>query len=431
MPKHTTLAGLKTKNYRNITAGDKGINFGNLNIFIGSNGSGKSNLIHVFRFLQDSIEDYTSEERGVSSFDDAVSALGGLRMLDFKMQRPANVEFQYKFSPTEMNPKGGVLDLHLQVPEKAKVFNNYEVLYNAEPVSGCDEPYYYYKCHDRQPGFGIFSLFQGEYSRSTHFEQLPSVPTNRLVLAHISRMLEESKHPPEITPVFKFRRELIDTISKWRFYNANDMNLSDIRNAEPKRGPGDLYLSSSGENLALVLSNLFNDDIEFEEQIQNAAKAILPNTKKVRSSFSGRLSLTVEWYFEKLGKEPFYLNELSDGTVRMLCWAIVLHSPYLPPLISIDEPEMGLHPAWMPVLAEWIKKASKRTQVFVTTHSADLLDHFTDCLDDIYCFCTIDDKSHFEIKRLNKDELQPKLDEGWQLGDLYRVGDPGVGGWPW
>jgi len=424
------ISGLRTKNYKNIFMKDNGVNFNKLNIFIGSNGSGKSNLISIFRFLRDSIDDVSAEDRGVTSFDDAVSTLGGERMLDFNLKRPANVEFQFEFSPTNINPKGGVLDIHLFIQKIGKVFNNFEVLYDAAPSPGHKEPFYYYKCHDRGSGTGVFSLFQDDYKKTSHFENFPEVPANRLILAHISRMLEESVHPPEMTPIYKFRRKLVDTISQWRFYNANNMNLYAIRHAEPKIGSSDLYLSSSGENLPLVLFNLIQEDLRFEEQIENAMKAILPNTKRVRAGHSGRLSLTVEWYFKKMGKDPFYLNEMSDGTVRMLCWATILHSPYLPPLLSIDEPEIGLHPAWMPILADWIKRASRKTQIYISTHSADLLDHFTDCVDNVYCFCT-KNTSHYEIRKLPEKELEPKLKDGWQLGDLYRVGDPSVGGWPW
>jgi predicted ATPase len=158
-------------------------------------------------------------------------------------------------------------------------------------------------------------------------------------------------------------------------------------------------------------------------------KSILPKTRRLLSLRSGRLSLTLEWHFEDI-KEPFYLTEMSDGTVRMLCWATILHSPILPSLLVIDEPELGLHVSWMPILAEWIKQAARKTQIIITTHSPDLLDHFTDCLENVYCFYS-QDKTHFSMKTLSHEILDQKLEEGWQLGDLYRVGDPTVGGWPW
>jgi ABC-type multidrug transport system ATPase subunit len=127
---------------------------------------------------------------------------------------------------------------------------------------------------------------------------------------------------------------------------------------------------------------------------------------------------------------------MSDGTVRMLCWAVLLHSPQLPALIAIDEPEVGIHVAWLPILAAWIKEAARRTQVIISTHSPDLLDHFTDQLDSndskLYVFQSDPkSKNHFVVNQLMKTAVSTQLNEGWQVGDLYRVGDPSVGGWPW
>ena len=123
---------------------------------------------------------------------------------------------------------------------------------------------------------------------------------------------------------------------------------------------------------------------------------------------------------------------MSDGTVRMLCWASVLLSPTPPTLLVIDEPELGIHAAWLPILAEWIKRASSKTQVIISTHSADLLDNFTDCIQNVFRFSSERDRMHFTISPLSeKDMLQEKLRDGWKLGDLYRVGDPSIGGWPW
>jgi len=207
------------------------------------------------------------------------------------------------------------------------------------------------------------------------------------------------------------------------------MNLNLIRTVEPKIGGSDIYLSASGDNLPLVLENLSQKNINFEDSLNEAMKSILPKTRRIRPVRSGRLSLTVEWYFEDI-KEAFYLNEMSDGTVRMLCWETILYSPLLPSLIVIDEPELGLHVSWMPILAEWIKKAATKTQIIITTHSPDLLDRFTDSLENVLCFYS-ENRTHFSVKSLSKELLEPKLEEGWELGDLYRVGDPTIGGWPW
>ena len=303
---------------------------------------------------------------------------------------------------------------------------NKELLYDAD---GKDQHFYYYKCHDRESGKGVVAVYTDKTGKSSRFQQLPTVPTNHLALENITKLLEGSEHPPERTPIYKYRRQLVDQISQWRFYNANDMNLYDIRHAAPKIGPSDKFLSPSGENLPLVFDNLVQENFEFEQRINNAMVAALPSTRRIRAVRSGRLSLAIEWYHDGVN-EPFYLEEMSDGSVRMLCWAIILHSNILPSLLVIDEPELSLHPAWMPILAEWIKEAASKTQVIVCTHSPDLLDHFTDCSENVFCFRGKNTK-HFSITKLPQVELTTKVQEGWQLGDLYRVGDPSVGGWPW
>jgi predicted ATPase len=157
-------------------------------------------------------------------------------------------------------------------------------------------------------------------------------------------------------------------------------------------------------------------------------KEILPTTKRIRSAYSNK-SILIQWYFNGI-ETPFYLDDMSDGTVRMLCWAVILHSPVLPTLLVIDEPELSLHIAWMGILANWIKQASEKTQVIITTHSPDLLDYFTDCADKVLCFEKSSD-NYFQANSLNQTNLQDKITEGWQLGDLYRIGDDTIGGWPW
>jgi AAA15 family ATPase/GTPase len=427
---------LTTKNYKNLQL-DPSVNLNNLNIFIGSNGSGKSNFISCLKFLKDCLIAIPDENRGVSSFEDAISKLGGDKILDLNVESPAKVSIACCFS--QINQTGNlqkdsaILDFQLYTDrQNLRASISEEYLYGGEDLQGTSTtpPFFYYKLHNRGLGQGVLSVYNSPGQEPTHFESLDNIPTNYLGLLTIPILLENSKLPPENTPVYKIRRELIGFISKWQFYNANNMNLSLIRTAEPKIGGSDIYLSASGDNLPLVLYNLNQKSINFEDSINEAMKSILPKTRRLRALPSGRLSLTVEWYFEGIDDEAFYLNEMSDGTVRMLCWATILHSPLLPSLIVIDEPELGLHVSWMPILAEWIKKAATRTQIIITTHSPDLLDHFTDRLENVLCFYP-ENRTYFSVKSISKELLEPKLEEGWELGDLYRVGDPSIGGWPW
>jgi predicted ATPase len=429
---------LTTNNYKNLHL-DPSVNLNNLNIFIGSNGSGKSNFISCLKFLKDCLIAIPDENRGVSSFEDAVAKFGGDKILDVNVESPAKVSIAYCFS--QINQTGNlqkdsaILDFKLYIDrQKVRASLSEEYLYGGEDLqetSSSKQPFYYYELHERELGQGFLYVNNSPGQESTQVQLLDNIPTNSLGLLTIPILLENSQFPPEDTrPVYKIRRKLIELISKWQFYNANNMNLSLIRTVEPKIGGSDIYLSASGDNLPLVLYNLNQKSINFEDSINEAMKSILPKTRRLRALPSGRLSLTVQWFFEGIDDEAFYLNEMSDGTVRMLCWATILHSPLLPSLIVIDEPELGLHVSWMPILAEWIKKAATKTQIIITTHSPDLLDHFTDCLENVLCFYS-ENRTHFSVKSLSKEMLEQKLEEGWELGDLYRVGDPTIGGWPW
>lgn len=429
------LRFLATKNYKNLSL-DTQVNLKKLNIFIGSNGSGKSNFINCLKFLKDSLTTIPDESRGVSSFENAVAQIGSNRILDGNAASPSVVRFAYCFSQITQNGttgSSGILDLNIYVDKnKPRVSISEEFLYSGEDLheSASSSPFYYYKFHDKEVGKGAVSVYNPPGQNSgTHLEPLDNIHTNSLGLSSIPRLLEYSQYPPESTPVYRSRRNLLEFVSAWQFYNANNMDLNQIRTSEPKIGGSDIYLSPSGDNLPLVLDNLTQQYIDFEESINKAMKSILPKTRRIRPIRSGLLSLTVEWYFYDMN-EAFYLNEMSDGTVRMLCWATILNSPVLPSLLVIDEPELGLHVSWMPILAEWIRKAANKTQIIITTHSPDLLDYFTDCLENVFCFYS-EDKTHFSIKTLSKEMLSEKLQEGWQLGDLYRVGDPSIGGWPW
>jgi len=415
-------------NFKNLSI-EEGVSLKDLSICIGPNCSGKSNFVGILKLLKECMAASPDEARNVTAFEEAVYELGGSRMLDNSVRRPASVDLSYHFSKTSTLPEGANLQLKLSTWSKdVRVTIGTESLSNLVPSGR--EPFYYYICHDREPGKGVVSVYDDpKLRRTTHFEFVEDIPTNSLCLFSLPALLEGSANPPENTPIYRVRRELLEAITRWQFYNANDMSLYEIRTSEPKIGPTDVYLSSSGHNLPLVLDNLIQQDLEFEERINNALRLILPLSRRIRPIRPGRLALTLEWWFTGVD-DSFYLNEMSDGSVRMLCWATILHSPILPPLLVIDEPELGLHVSWMPVLAEWIKQAATRTQVLICTHSPDLLDQFTDCLEDVFCFSS-KDKYHFSVRSLSMESLRKKLEEGWQLGDLYRVGDPILGGWPW
>jgi len=112
---------------------------------------------------------------------------------------------------------------------------------------------------------------------------------------------------------------------------------------------------------------------------------------QLRSAIPGFLSLGVQprggpgrvigvWREQDV-KEDLTLADLSDGTLRLLCWATLCLAPSIPPLVCIDEPELGLHPRVLPLLAGLLRLASARSQILVATHSPYFLSQFS--LDEI------------------------------------------------
>ena len=115
---------------------------------------------------------------------------------------------------------------------------------------------------------------------------------------------------------------------------------------------------------------------------------------------------------------PFLGAQLSDGTLRFICLATLLLQPreLMPETILIDEPELGLHPYAISLLAALIKKASVEKQIIISTQSVELVNEFS--ANDIIVVNHHDDHSEFE--RLDADKLQTWLEDDYTLGDLWK-----------
>src|SRR5690606_24023930 len=117
---------------------------------------------------------------------------------------------------------------------------------------------------------------------------------------------------------------------------------------------------------------------------------------------------------------------LSDGSLRFLCLLALLCDPAPPPLICIEEPEIGLHPDLLNRVARLLIEASKRTQIIVTTHSDLLIDAFSERPEDVVVFEKHDGATR--MKRLDEAELASWLEE-YRLGELWTRGR--IGGTRW
>ncbi len=182
------------------------------------------------------------------------------------------------------------------------------------------------------------------------------------------------------------------------------------------------FLLEDATNLALVLSNFENLGLKavLLEKLHNADDSITNFSFQI---LGGTIQLFL--HYEGL-KGPVPATRLSDGTIHYLCLLAVLCHYSPPPLVCLEEPELGLHPDLLPGLADLLIEASHRMQLIVTTHSDILVDALTK-VPEAVVVCEKENGST-SMKRLNRDELSTWLKD-YGLGQIWRRGEIGGNRW--
>jgi predicted ATPase len=183
-----------------------------------------------------------------------------------------------------------------------------------------------------------------------------------------------------------------------------------------------------GSNFVNVFNYYKTTDIFFKKAFESKLQELMP------------VDLTdITFEFDKFvfrvgyNKKQYTLNDLSDGTIKALLLTMLINLPINNSfsLLAIDEPEMNLHPAWQKCIGKWIQTSSNFRQCFISTHSPDFLDVFTEGFkQNLVSIFIFDPKQDEIIKKIEYTQIKESLGE-WELGDLYRVNDPAIGGWPW
>lgn len=198
-------------------------------------------------------------------------------------------------------------------------------------------------------------------------DSLGYIPQEEILLG--IDLIPDRLHPPPI----RIRRRLGNVAV---FHDVNVSQDSKIRQAVVARF--EKKVEPDGQNLVTVLHTLYTGSREFKHSIDSAMSAAFGNDYEelvFPPAADQRVQLRVRW--RTLQREQS-AADLSDGTLRFLLLLTVLTAPDPPMLIAIDEPETGLHPAMMRIIAEYAVEAATRTQLVFTTHSAQFLDAFTE-----------------------------------------------------
>jgi predicted ATPase len=207
--------------------------------------------------------------------------------------------------------------------------------------------------------------------------------------------------------------EIYQAISSWKIYHFHDTSkVAPMRRFETIDDID--YLRFDGANIAPFLFDLQHNEKSVYEQIIETIRLVTPFFDNFILKPNQNEKVRLRWK-QKGSDYPLKPQHLSDGTLRFICLTTALLQPKPPSTIIIDEPELGLHPYAIDILAELIESTSKKTQLIVSTQSPSLVDYFEP--EDIIIVNRSKGASLF--KRLNKKALSDWLEE-YSMGELWR-----------
>ena len=226
------------------------------------------------------------------------------------------------------------------------------------------------------------------------------------------------RRDPDVYPEFSYLASLYEQVRVYREWTFGRNSI--FRVPQSTDMPND-RLEENFSNLALVLNRLRRDP-KTKNTILQALRDLYQGLTDFDVSVVGG---TVQVFLTE-GEYIIPAPRLSDGTLRYLCLLAILCDPKPPPLICIEEPELGLHPDILPKVADLLVNASERTQLIVTTHSDILVDSMTERPEAIL----VCEKHNAQtvMTRLDKASLARWL-EKYRLGELWTRGE--LGGTRW
>jgi predicted ATPase len=370
-----------------------------LNVLIGPNAVGKSNLIEAISLLKAAPDDLNRE----------ILRLGGVRVVCSLAGAAASPIAVIECSGIA----GELLRYRLEFSEQASGFvilREHLTDVGADPEKSSSGTYFY-----RTPARVLLNRRSGNLA-----VQLGIVPgSDTGAVTHGESVLALYKNPVDPTPITRVGRGF-EQIRIYREFRTTG-------NSQARRGVSTSaskdFLDDQGDNLALVLLDM--DFKGLHERVREYLHRFCDRFNDVKVRLDGPIAKT---YIEESGLlEPLVSWRLSDGTLKFLCLLAVLLEKEPPPLICIEEPEVGLHPEAIQIVAEALVDASERTQLVVTTHSEALIDALSDRPEDVLV-TERDFDNGTQFKRLDSRQLSVWL-ERYTLGALWRKGEIGGNRW--
>ena len=357
-----------------------------LNVLIGPNGSGKSNFLEGIDILRSAPRDLVSPIRKGGGIHDWIwrGKPGSIAVIGAIVENPQGSQpLRYQLTFAE---RGQRFELGSEAIEDERI---------------ADGQVYY-----GQLGREVF-IYKDGIRRNLRPEE---VKPEQSILAQ----RKDPDHYPELT----YLGEALSRIQIYREWSLG--RDSPLRLPQKADLPND-FLQEDGKNLALVLNRLQGEPA-VKQRLLDALCRLYEGITDFYFSIEGS---TIQLFLQE-GDVVIPATRLSDGTLRYLCLLAVLCHPQPPPLICIEEPELGLHPDILPTVSKLLLEASERSQLIVTTHS----DMLVDALTNEWWSIVVCEKRDGQtvMRRLDEEKMAAWL-ESYRLGELWSSGE--IGGNPW
>jgi len=362
-------------------------------VLVGANGSGKSTLFDVFGFLKDCL---------TFNVKSAIQKRGGMKELLSRdaTDRSIKIEIQFRMN---IAGKERLVTYTLQVGGVGvDPIVQHEILRYKRGRYG--SPFHFL---DFQNGKGFAISNEEDFNKPdeelTREEQSLDTPYILAIkgLGQFSRFKAASAF-----------RQLIES------WHVSDFHINLARGSKDAAGY-DEHLSFSGDNLQLVARNLHDNHPDVFKKIIETMKRRVPGIEDVEPILTqdGRLLLGFK---DRSFEQPFIDRYVSDGTIKMFAYLVLLYDPSPHPLLCVEEPENQLYPILLNELAEEFRDYARRGgQVFVSTHSPDFLNAVN--LSEV--FWLTKDNGFTKVKRAQDDEqIRAYMEDGDQMGYLWKQG---------
>lgn len=308
---------------------------GPLEILVGANGSGKSSLFEFLKFLRDSLYQDIPPEIIAGSIGQQIFHTPGRERFWWSVEVDFSQQYPIRYQGELMGPIG-------------RTHVTFERVQTAPPKGR--RPYLFMNIRERQ------GLIQDPEPKRLKKQEIALRRPNQLALSAVTN--------PAMVTLYNLQ----EYMRGWRFYSSFNIAHEKIRKSVPiEQEP---VLHEDAGNLSSLLHYLMTEHQPVFDELQQHLRSAIPGFKRLAVKARGGPGEVIAFWQEEEVEKELSLADLSDGILRLICWTVLCVQPHPPSLICIDEPDQGVHPRTLPILAGLFEKASDHTQILLATHAS-------------------------------------------------------------